>query len=44
MAKKKKICILCGNTILRTSSNDPYVCWDCERENAEGRYINEWMI
>ncbi len=41
---KKKICILCGNTIIKTASNDEYICFDCEKENAEGRYFGDWMI
>jgi len=41
---KKRICILCGNTIIKSAKSDPYVCRDCEKENAEGRYLNEWMI
>lgn len=41
---KKKICILCGNLIFKTAKSDPYVCRDCERDNAEGRFLNEWMI
>ena len=42
--QKKKICILCGNSILKMSSTDPYVCSDCEKESAEGRYLNEWTV
>ena len=29
---------------MKQAKSDPYVCWDCERENAEGRYLNEWKI
>ena len=39
-----RICILCGNSIMKTAKTDPYVCRDCERENAEARFLNEWMI
>ncbi len=40
---KRTICILCGNTIIKSARSDPYVCRDCEKENAEGRYLNDWM-
>lgn len=41
---KKKKCILCGNTIIKPSSSDEYVCRDCEKENVEARYLNNWAI
>lgn len=41
---KRKKCILCGNTILKSAQTDAYICRDCERENIEARYLNNWQL
>ena len=40
MSKNKK-CILCGNA-LQNGVSDTFVCLDCEKENVEARYMNNW--
>ncbi len=44
MNKKKKICLLCGSTILEPSKTDPRICIDCEKEAAEARYLKQLFI
>ena len=40
MSKNKK-CILCGNA-LQIGVSETFVCGDCEKENVEARYMNNW--
>jgi ribosomal protein S27AE len=39
MSKNKK-CVLCGNG--SQIASDTFVCGDCEKENVESRYMNNW--
>jgi len=43
MSKRKK-CILCGNSIFKSAVSDAFVCRDCDKENVEARYLNNWYI
>jgi ribosomal protein L37AE/L43A len=44
MAKNKKICLLCGSTIIEQSASDPNICIDCEKEAAEARYLKQLFL
>ncbi len=41
---KRKICLLCGNSILEPSSSDSEICKDCEGEVAKIRYFRRYAI
>jgi hypothetical protein len=39
---KKKVCLLCGSSILEESRTDPNICKDCEEEVARIRYLKDF--
>ncbi len=42
--KNKKLCLLCGSTIIEQSTSDANICSDCEKEAAEARYLKQLFL